>query len=227
MTAGTVILWRHGQTDYNIQLRVQGGVDIPLNATGVQQAAAGAEALARYLGDDARVSIVSSTLSRAAATARALADVLALTVATDARLRERDFGIWEGLTHDQMVERQSLPDPEVTLPKSRVRRHGEGEHVCERPRRRRRPRQRGAHDRHARVVAEVSRERLGPGGRLLDSGRVQRDVHPTLDPQLDVVVCLSVPPEDHGPRGHGTASSAVTSAGSGSTGQSRHRRSSA
>jgi|SRR5659263_23296 len=105
MTAGTVILWRHGQTDYNIQLRVQGGVDIPLNATGVQQAAAGAEALARYLGDDARVSIVSSTLSRAAATARALADVLALTVATDARLRERDFGIWEGLTHDQMVER--------------------------------------------------------------------------------------------------------------------------
>ncbi len=100
-----MILWRHGQTDYNIQLRVQGGVDIPLNATGVQQAAAGAEALARYLGDDARVSIVSSTLSRAAATARALADVLALTVATDARLRERDFGIWEGLTHDQMVER--------------------------------------------------------------------------------------------------------------------------
>lgn len=105
MTAGTVILWRHGQTDYNIELRVQGSVDIPLNATGLAQAAAGAAAILRYLGDPTGVSIVSSTLVRARATAQALADLLGVEVAEDPRLRERQFGLWEGLTREEMVVR--------------------------------------------------------------------------------------------------------------------------
>ncbi len=105
MTAGTVILWRHGQTDYNLQARVQGGVDIPLNPAGVAQAAVGAASLARYLGEHAGVRIVSSTLVRASATARALAALLGVDVALDPRLREREFGLWEGLTRDEMVAR--------------------------------------------------------------------------------------------------------------------------
>ncbi|MGM0385285.1 MAG: histidine phosphatase family protein [Actinomycetota bacterium] len=102
MTAGTVILWRHGQTDYNLEFRVQGGVDIPLNRTGLAQAAASAAALQRYLGG-VPTSIVTSTLVRARDTARLLADLLEVEVAADRRLKERAFGLWEGLTRDQMV----------------------------------------------------------------------------------------------------------------------------
>ena len=46
MRAGTVLLWRHGQTDYNAEGRLQGQVDIPLNETGRAQARAAAEAWA-------------------------------------------------------------------------------------------------------------------------------------------------------------------------------------
>jgi len=102
VTAGTVILWRHGQTDFNREFRVQGGVDVPLNETGVSQAAASAALLHRYLGT-APVAVVSSTLMRARQTALALADVLGVEIAEDERLRERAFGLWEGLTRDQMV----------------------------------------------------------------------------------------------------------------------------
>lgn len=102
MTAGTVILWRHGQTDYNLQARVQGGVDVPLNTTGIAQAAASAAVLQRYL-DGAPAVVVSSTLVRAHATAEALASLLDVPLGTDSRLQERRFGLWEGLTRDEML----------------------------------------------------------------------------------------------------------------------------
>lgn len=102
MTAGTIILWRHGQTDYNLEVRVQGGVDVPLNRTGAAQAAASAALLERYLRGAPAV-VVSSTLVRALATAQVLAEVLGVRVVTDSRLREREFGLWEGLTRDEMV----------------------------------------------------------------------------------------------------------------------------
>ncbi len=97
-----VWLWRHGQTDYNAELRVQGQVDIPLNSVGIAQAAAGARALDRSLGDRPIV-IVSSTLGRARNTARALADLRRVPVTHDDRLQERAFGPWEGKTRDEMV----------------------------------------------------------------------------------------------------------------------------
>ena len=62
-----LILWRHGQTDHNLVGRVQGQVDIPLNATGLAQAAAAARILASPRPDR----IVSSPLSRARTTAQA------------------------------------------------------------------------------------------------------------------------------------------------------------
>ncbi|MCV0002146.1 histidine phosphatase family protein [Mobiluncus mulieris] len=97
-TAKTLLLWRHGQTDYNAALRIQGQIDIPLNATGVAQA----EAAAAQLATEPIVRIVSSPLGRAVATAQCAAKLLGLPVETDARLQERGFGQWEGLTGEEI-----------------------------------------------------------------------------------------------------------------------------
>ncbi|QGH69790.1 histidine phosphatase family protein [Pseudactinotalea sp. HY158] len=104
MSAGTVILWRHGQTDYNAEGRLQGQIDIPLNDVGRAQAALAAEQLALL----EPAAIVSSDLSRAVETGRALGELTGLDVTTDERLRERSFGIWEGRTHTEM--RAEWPD---------------------------------------------------------------------------------------------------------------------
>ena len=60
-----LILWRHGQTDYNLQGRIQGRDDIPLNETGREQARRAADGIAAL----APTRIVSSPLTRARATA--------------------------------------------------------------------------------------------------------------------------------------------------------------
>lgn len=94
----TLLLWRHGQTDYNLHYKVQGQVDIPLNATGRQQARAAAELLIKLPISR----IVSSPLGRAMETAKCVADRLGLEIALDERLKERDFGLWEGLTAEEI-----------------------------------------------------------------------------------------------------------------------------
>ena len=71
-----LILWRHGQTDYNLQGRIQGRVDIPLNDTGREQARRAADCIAA-LGP---TRIVSSPLLRARATAEVLASLTGLSV---------------------------------------------------------------------------------------------------------------------------------------------------
>lgn len=102
MTARAVVLWRHGRTEYNATARLQGQVDIPLDGVGRWQV----EAAARHIAQRHSPSrIVSSDLSRAAATAHALADVCGLPVRLDPRLRERGFGEWEGLTAHEISER--------------------------------------------------------------------------------------------------------------------------
>ncbi len=85
-----VYVIRHGQTAWNAEGRAQGHSDIPLDADGLEQA----EALGRaYRG---RVSkVFTSDLQRAAVTAKALE---CPNTWLDARLRERGFGEWEGLT---------------------------------------------------------------------------------------------------------------------------------
>lgn len=94
----TLLLWRHGQTDYNAALRIQGQVDIPLNECGLAQA----QAAAALLAQEPIVRIVSSPLQRAAATAGAVAKLLGVSVELDERLKERDFGQWEGLTGEEI-----------------------------------------------------------------------------------------------------------------------------
>ena len=101
MRAGTLLLVRHGRTAYNAEGRLQGQVDVPLDDVGRWQAREGAAALAAAH----RVTrVVASDLGRAAETARALGEVVGVPVTLDARLRERSFGPWEGLTAAEMRE---------------------------------------------------------------------------------------------------------------------------
>jgi 2,3-bisphosphoglycerate-dependent phosphoglycerate mutase len=95
-----ILAVRHGETAWNADTRLQGQTDISLNATGQEQARRLAEALA---GEDIDA-IVASDLVRARDTAQAVADRQGMTLATDAGLRERCFGIFEGHTYAE-VER--------------------------------------------------------------------------------------------------------------------------
>lgn len=97
--ASRLILVRHGQTDYNYAGRIQGASDIPLNEAGLAQARAVGESLA---GDKSIAAVYSSPLGRAMATAESIAAPHRLEVSSDARLRERGFGDWEGLTREEI-----------------------------------------------------------------------------------------------------------------------------
>lgn len=97
-----LILVRHGQTSHNVQRRIQGQIDIPMNALGLEQAEAVGRALA---GCSSIVAVYSSPLTRARDTARRIAGHHGLEVSTDDRLMERGFGEWEGLTREDLVEK--------------------------------------------------------------------------------------------------------------------------
>ena len=94
----TLLLARHGETDWNRELRIQGSSDIELNELGRRQA----QNLAQELTDDEHDASYSSDHSRARATAAAVAATHGLEVKLDPRLRERSFGSWEGLTRDDI-----------------------------------------------------------------------------------------------------------------------------
>ncbi len=97
----TTLLLRHGQTEMSVAGRFAGRGDIPLTSVGVQQAAAVAARLAGR-GIDL---VVSSPLSRAMDTARAVADAAAAPLAVDDNFAETDFGAWEGLTFGAVMDR--------------------------------------------------------------------------------------------------------------------------
>lgn len=97
----TILLARHGETDWNLQRRVQGHSDTPLNETGRAQALALAETLEGAMLD----AVYSSDLARASDTAQVVADRLGLAVTVLPELRERHFGSWEGLTDDEIFAR--------------------------------------------------------------------------------------------------------------------------
>lgn len=101
MTAGTIVLLRHGRTAYNAAMRLQGQVDIELDDVGQWQAEQGAQALASA---HRATTIVASDLLRAAATARAYASQIGSEVILDPRVRERSFGEWEGLTGPEIKQ---------------------------------------------------------------------------------------------------------------------------
>lgn len=104
-----IYLVRHGETAWNAEGRWQGTLDIPLGEVGHQQA----QALAKHLKDRPIAAIYSSDLSRARDTAEPLSRAKGLEIQTDARLRELDFGVFQGLTHDEI--RAKYPEEEREL----------------------------------------------------------------------------------------------------------------
>jgi len=106
------VLWRHGQTIWNAEHRFQGQSDIPLDETGQAQAERAARLLAALHPD----LIVSSDLTRAAATAAALGRLAGLEVALDKDLRERHGGCWEGLTDTEIRTRYPVEHANWTPP---------------------------------------------------------------------------------------------------------------
>jgi len=99
MDATRIIAIRHGETAWNVDARIQGQLDIPLNATGHWQARRLAQALAER---DPIHAIYTSDLARARATAQAVSDALGVPLTAHAGLRERGFGRFEGKTFGEI-----------------------------------------------------------------------------------------------------------------------------
>jgi len=95
----SLYLIRHGQTDWNVQGRLQGSTNTQLNDTGREQAQRAALSLSDVIRDD--VVVVSSPLDRARDTAKIVAAQWGTEIHTDDRLIERDYGPWEGLSADE------------------------------------------------------------------------------------------------------------------------------
>jgi glucosyl-3-phosphoglycerate phosphatase len=96
-----IILWRHGQTSWNVERRFQGSTDVELTETGVAQARRAARLLASLAPD----AIIASDLKRAARTAAELTALTGLEPVYDEALRETYAGVWQGLTHDEIIAR--------------------------------------------------------------------------------------------------------------------------
>jgi 2,3-bisphosphoglycerate-dependent phosphoglycerate mutase len=96
-----IIAIRHGETEWNAAGREQGQLDSPLTPRGLQQAAAIAERMKRYTF----AALYSSDLGRALQTAEIVAKATGSSIAVDTGLRERNTGIFQGMTKEQMAER--------------------------------------------------------------------------------------------------------------------------
>lgn len=92
-----LLLTRHGQTDWNVQGRIQGQSDIELNQTGIEQAKATGEKLKEQNIDI----IISSPLKRATKTAQLIAGTRDIPIIYDKRIVERCFGEFEGKTREE------------------------------------------------------------------------------------------------------------------------------
>jgi len=97
----SVLAVRHGETAWNRETRIQGQLDIPLSPLGAAQA----RRLAQALDGQGVEVIYASDLSRARQTAEAVAQQLGLAVQLDPGLRERGFGLFEGLTWAEIETR--------------------------------------------------------------------------------------------------------------------------
>jgi broad specificity phosphatase PhoE len=93
-----LVLLRHGQTDYNVEGRMQGHYDSKLTEAGVEQAVTVAPEIARLVPDR----LISSDLRRAVDTADVVAAASGRPVKLDARLRETHLGEWQGRTVDEI-----------------------------------------------------------------------------------------------------------------------------
>lgn len=102
--SGCILLVRHGETEWNLQRRIQGRFDSPLTERGAAQA----RAIGRFVGtlpDAASARIVASPQGRARRTAEIIGEQLAAApeLVTDDRLREISVGSWDGLTYGDIA----------------------------------------------------------------------------------------------------------------------------
>ncbi|HBI82822.1 histidine phosphatase family protein [Orrella sp. NBD-18] len=115
---------RHGETPWNVERRVQGWQDTPLNENGINQAHALGRHLARLHRDGPLINaIYSSDLTRAHHTAQIAGQAIGLTPIIEKGVRERHFGVLQGLIFHTMDEHQPEAakiwrsrDPEADLP---------------------------------------------------------------------------------------------------------------
>jgi len=96
-------LIRHGETEWNASRRLQGWLDIPLSETGRRQARQLAAHLRKLEAPEFKA-VLSSDLSRASDTAHIAAAHLGLPLITSERLRERNYGIYQGLDWAALTE---------------------------------------------------------------------------------------------------------------------------
>ena len=118
MHATRIIAIRHGETTWNVDGRLQGHLDIPLNDIGLWQA----EQAARALADEDITAIYSSDLQRAYVTAQAVAKTTGKPLQADTGLRERCFGEFQGktfkdieATHPEAAQKWRQRDPSFAL----------------------------------------------------------------------------------------------------------------
>jgi glucosyl-3-phosphoglycerate phosphatase len=100
VTLRRLVLWRHGETDYNATGRMQGHLDSLLTQVGMNQARFAVPVLARFSPD----LVVSSDLRRATDTATVFTNATGVPLRIDKRLRETNLGIWQGMTGAEVDE---------------------------------------------------------------------------------------------------------------------------
>jgi broad specificity phosphatase PhoE len=100
VTLSRLVMWRHGETDYNATGRMQGHLDSVLTDVGRNQARFAVPALARFSPDI----VVTSDLRRAMDTAMMFTDTTGVSLRVDKRLRETNLGLWQGMTSAEVDE---------------------------------------------------------------------------------------------------------------------------
>ena len=97
----TIMLIRHGETDWNVEEIFRGGIDIELNETGIKQA----QLLAKYLADVPITATYSSPLRRALKTADIIVSYHSVSIEIAPELTDFDYGERQGLSHGVVKER--------------------------------------------------------------------------------------------------------------------------
>jgi 2,3-bisphosphoglycerate-dependent phosphoglycerate mutase len=115
----TLLAIRHGETELNVAKRYQGHGDSPLTENGRNQVSALGRRMEKMKFD----TLISSDLGRACETAAIIGDCTGHSVKRDSRLRERNYGVLEGLTvsdikagHSEVLERLDANDPDYIIP---------------------------------------------------------------------------------------------------------------
>ncbi len=105
----TIYFIRHGQTDWNAELRLQGQIDIPINDVGRSQARRNGRALQALLENAETFDFIASPLQRTRETMEIVRTELGITprdYIIDERLKEVSFGSWEGRSWPELIENE-------------------------------------------------------------------------------------------------------------------------